>query len=85
MSAVRNGLRAFGRFWWDFLVGDTPELFVATVVIVGVAFGLRSHHALAVVALPVLAIAMLGASAYRGRKRAAGRRSLLPRRRAEPG
>ena len=21
-------LTAFGRFWWDFLIGDTPELFV---------------------------------------------------------
>jgi hypothetical protein len=28
-------LKGFGRFWWDFLVGDTPELFVAVVVIVG--------------------------------------------------
>jgi hypothetical protein len=32
---ARRGLRAFGRFWWEFLVGDTPELFVAMVVIVG--------------------------------------------------
>ena len=81
MSVVRDGLRAFGRFWWEFLVGDTPELFVATLVIVGVAFGLRSHRAVAVVVLPVLAIAMLTASAYRGRKRAPARRSLLARRR----
>ena len=29
-------VKGFGRFWWDFLVGDTPELFVAVVVIIGV-------------------------------------------------
>jgi hypothetical protein len=73
MDAVRKGLRAFGRFWWDFLVGDTPELFVATVVLVGVAFGLRSDHVAAVVTLPLLAIAMLVASTYRGRRRAPAR------------
>ena len=71
MSAVRRGLRAFGRFWWEFLVGDTPELFVATLVIVGAAFALRSHHVVAIVVLPLIAIAMLAASTYRGRRRAA--------------
>jgi hypothetical protein len=28
-------VKGFGRFWWDFLVGDTPELFIAVVVIIG--------------------------------------------------
>lgn len=72
MSPVRRGLRAFGRFWWEFLVGDTPELFFATVVIVAAAFALRSHHVVAIVALPLIAIAMLVASTYRGRRRAPG-------------
>jgi len=36
-------LRAFGRFWWDFLIGDTPELFVGAVAVIGVlaVIGLR--------------------------------------------
>lgn len=25
--------RAFGKFWWDFFIGDTPEVFIGTVVI----------------------------------------------------
>ena len=25
-------LRAFGAFWYDFLVGDRPELFVGAIV-----------------------------------------------------
>ncbi|MGH8989694.1 MAG: hypothetical protein ACRDXC_14055 [Acidimicrobiales bacterium] len=67
--AVARGARAIGRFWWDFLVGDTPELFVAVLVLVGVAFGLRHERAADVVALPLLAIAALLGSTWRGRAR----------------
>jgi hypothetical protein len=72
-EAVGRALRAFGHFWWDFLVGDTPELFVAMLVLVGVAFALRHERAAAVVLLPVLAAAALVGSAWRGRVRARGR------------
>ena len=30
VTAVTRAIRAFGLFWWDFLVGDTPELALAT-------------------------------------------------------
>jgi hypothetical protein len=70
-SAVVGALKAFGRFWREFLVGDTPDLFVATVVIVGVAFALRGHRVVGAVVLPLLAIVMLLASTYRGRRRTA--------------
>jgi hypothetical protein len=30
-----RGLVVFGRFWWDFLVGDTPEIFVGVLATVG--------------------------------------------------
>ncbi len=65
-------LRGFGRFWWDLLVGDTPELFVAVVLIVAaVAVVARAGHlnALAVVSLPVLAVAALGVSIARAARR----------------
>lgn len=26
-----RGMRGFGQFWWDFLIGDTPELFIGVV------------------------------------------------------
>jgi hypothetical protein len=55
-------LKGFGRFWWDFLVGDTPEITVAVVIIVGaVALVADVIHvnALAYVALPLLVIATL--------------------------
>ena len=33
-SVARRWLGAFGRFWWDFLVGDTPELLIGVVLVV---------------------------------------------------
>jgi hypothetical protein len=73
MKLITRGARAFGHFWWDFLIGDAPELFVATLVIVGVALLLRHDHTVAYVVLPVLAVAFLVASTVR-----AGQRSRRP-------
>jgi hypothetical protein len=28
-------VKAFGRFWWDFLVGDDPKVAAAVVVVLG--------------------------------------------------
>jgi hypothetical protein len=61
-------VKGFGRFWWDFLVGDTPELFVAALVIIGVIALLseRGHfNTVAVVALPSLAVLALATSLVR--------------------
>ena len=69
ISVIVGALKTFGRFWWEFLVGDTPDLFVAVLVIVGVAFALRHYRAVAVVVLPLLAVAALLVSPYRGRRR----------------
>ena len=61
-------LKGFAMFWWDFLVGDTPELFVAVLVIIGaVAFISERWHAntTAVIVLPVLAVVALTLSVKR--------------------
>jgi hypothetical protein len=73
MKVLRRGARAFGHFWWDFLIGDAPELFGATVIIVGVALLLRHEHTAAYVVLPLMAVVFLVASTVR-----AGRRSRRP-------
>jgi hypothetical protein len=52
-------VKGFGRFWWDFLVGDTPELFVAVVVIVGVTAILSEVGHLNVASIIVLPLAVL--------------------------
>jgi len=61
-------LFAFGRFWREFLIGDTPELFVGVVAIIGVLAviclkpGLRTFAAFLA---PVLVAGVLTASVYR--------------------
>ena len=70
MTAVGRLVRAFGHFWWDFLVGDTPELAVATGAIVGLAFLLDGQRVAGAILLPLVAAAFLFVSTYRGRRRA---------------
>ncbi len=67
--ALKRYAVAFGRFWWDFLVGDTPELFVGTLAIIGTAFGLRHDRVAAIVVVPLVALAFLFGSTIRGRRR----------------
>jgi hypothetical protein len=67
-ALVLRLIRGFGRFWWDFLVGDTPELFVAALVIIGVIALLseRGHfNTAAIVVLPAFATLALAASLVR--------------------
>lgn len=75
-SVIARGVTAFGRFWWHFLVGESPELLVGSGVAVGVA-ALLVHsgavRAVVVGALPVLVVIVLGLSTIRARARAAKR------------
>jgi hypothetical protein len=59
-TALGRLTRAFGRFWWDFLVGDTPELLVGAVAGVGLAALLCTDHALRTVAGPLLTLWVVG-------------------------
>ncbi len=64
-------VKGFAAFWWDFLVGDTPELFIAAVVTVMVVALLRvagHENAAAGVALPLLAIVALTVSIRRAQR-----------------
>ena len=71
-SVVLGWTRTFGRFWWDFLIGDTPELFVGAVAVIGVLAlfslkpGLRTFAAFLA---PVLVAGVLTASVYRAARR----------------
>jgi hypothetical protein len=63
----------FGRFWWDFLVGDTPEIFlavVATLVVTAVLSLVVHANMVAGVVLPVLVTLSLAASVARAAKAA---------------
>jgi hypothetical protein len=64
-------VKGFAMFWWDFLVGDTPELFIAVLVIIGVVslLSVVGHfNAVAVVVLPLLAISALAISVRRAQQ-----------------
>ena len=70
-SALRF-LAAFGRFWWDFLVGDTPELFVGVCLVVGLVAFLAVHHVsrtVLEVLPPVCVVGLLGYSVRRAAHR----------------
>jgi hypothetical protein len=67
---IRKAVRAFGHFWWDFLVGDTPDAALATAAIVGLAFLLNGQRVIAAVVLPLVAAVFLFVSTYRARRRA---------------
>ena len=68
---VWRAIKGFAMFWWDFLVGDTPELFIAALVVVGLVAFCRivwQLNTLALVALPVLCVLALGVSLDRARR-----------------
>ncbi len=68
MSVWRAGA-AFGRFWWDFIIGDTPEVAVGVAVIVVAAWLVAVRvSTLAVVLMPLAVVALLLSSTWRGRR-----------------
>ncbi len=73
MSLARRYGAAFGRFWWEFLVGDTPELLVGAIGVVSVG-AFFAHHGVARVvtvgAMPVLIVALLATSVRRAQRAA---------------
>ena len=62
-------IKAFGLFWWDFLVGDSPELAVGAVLILALAFALHDVKLAAAVVVPAAVVLLLGVSTWRGRGR----------------
>jgi hypothetical protein len=65
-------LAGFGHFWWDFLIGDTPELFVGAVVAVGLVALVCIDHRLRTAAaalLPLLVAGVLAGSVWRASRR----------------
>ena len=72
MTLLNRWARAFGHFWWEFLIGDTPELFVGAVTVVGVVALVcldHSLHTAAAVLLPVLVGGLLVGSAWKASRK----------------
>jgi hypothetical protein len=69
MATARRLVVSFGRFWWEFLIGENPDAFIGALVVVGAALLLRHEQDAAIVLVPALAVLCLMESAYRGRRR----------------
>ncbi len=68
MTLVKRLVVGFGRFWWEFLIGETPELFVGAAAVVGLVALLCLDHTLrtaCAVILPVLVMGLLGLSVWK--------------------
>jgi hypothetical protein len=63
-------LKGFVAFWKDFLIGDSPEIFVGVLVLLAVVVPLRHHSPVPAIALLALVPIVLAASLVRGRRRA---------------
>ena len=62
-AGVGRYLRAFGAFWYDFLIGDRPELFVGSIAVLaatwlGVQAGLEPGLAGPILTLLVVCLAV---------------------------
>ena len=65
-------VRAFGRFWYDFLIGDRPELFIGSIAVLGVvwvAIMLGLNPTLAGGVLAVLILLLGGLSIWAATRR----------------
>jgi hypothetical protein len=62
-------LRAFGRFWWDFVVGDDPRVAVGIAVALGLTWLLEHEDVSAWWLLPVAVPLVLAESLRRESRR----------------
>ena len=69
MASPRQLAVSFGRFWWEFLIGENPDAFLGAVVVIASALLLRHERVASIIVVPALTVVALVGSAYRGRKR----------------
>lgn len=62
MNAILRGMRAFGAFWWDFIVGDDWRIAAGVIVAIAVTAALAHDGLSAWWFLPVAVLALLALS-----------------------
>jgi hypothetical protein len=65
-------LRSFGSFWYDFLIGDRPELFIGSIVVlaaVWIAINMGLNPEVAGGVLTVLILVLAGLSIWSASRR----------------
>jgi hypothetical protein len=56
---VGSRLKSFGMFWKDFLIGDNPEFLIGAILIMAIAFTIRSSTTAASIIMPAAVITLL--------------------------
>jgi uncharacterized membrane protein len=69
MHTLTQRLRAFGAFWYDFVVGDDWRVAVVAVVALAATFGVSKTTVAAWWIMPLAVVLILPASLWRARKR----------------
>ena len=69
MRTLTQRLRAFGAFWYDFVVGDDWRVAVVVIAALAVTFGVSKSSVAAWWIMPVAVAVILPASLWRARKR----------------
>lgn len=69
MAAIGRALRSFGRFWWDFIVGEDVSIAIAVVVGLGAVAGLHAAKVPAWWSLPLVWAVVVAWSVSRVTKR----------------
>ena len=65
LNAIWKFIKGFVMFWKDFLVGDSPELALGVLFILGIAFLLRDLVVLSVISIIVLVLLLATVSIWR--------------------
>jgi hypothetical protein len=68
MNRLARGVRAFGLFWWDFIIGDDWRIAAGVIVALGATAGLEQADVSAYWLLPIAALAMLALSLRSARR-----------------
>jgi hypothetical protein len=66
MRSLGRGLRGFGAFWWDFVVGDDWRVAAGVVAALAITGGLAALSWPAWWFLPLAVLGLLGLSLRRG-------------------
>ena len=68
-SVIWGAIKGFALFWVDFVIGDSPEIAIGVVLILGLALLLHSSAMLAAIFIPAAVVLLLVFSLWYGKNR----------------
>lgn len=69
MRTLTQRLRAFGAFWYDFVIGDDWRVAVVVVLALAVTYGVSRSEAASWWLMPLAVVVILPVSLWRARKK----------------